>query len=126
MVDIDKQVQHWREGGLEDWAVACELIEKGRTRHALFFAHLAMEKVLKAHVCRYTHDLAPRTHNLVYLAEMARLLPSPEQMDTLADMNAYNLEGRYPGHTLPSPGRKEADRTMSRAKEVIEWLIAVL
>ena len=54
MINIQKQVQRWRNGATEDWQVALELADLGRTRHSLFFAHLAIEKTLKAHVCQTT------------------------------------------------------------------------
>jgi HEPN domain-containing protein len=73
MINIEKQVAYWRDGAVEDWEIAQELIERGRTRHGLFFVHLSLEKLLKAHVCRHTQDLAPRLHNLVRLAELAAL-----------------------------------------------------
>jgi HEPN domain-containing protein len=68
MIDIAQQVHFWRDGAQEDLTVVQELLERGRIRHGLFFMHLALEKLLKAHVCRQTHDLAPRLHNLVRLA----------------------------------------------------------
>jgi hypothetical protein len=34
-------------------------VARGRTRHGLFFAHLALEKTLKAHVCRATNENWP-------------------------------------------------------------------
>lgn len=71
MVDIGKQIEHWRAGAGEDWEVARDLVERGKIRHGLFFAHLALEKTLKAHVCRTTNELAPPIHNLVRLAEGA-------------------------------------------------------
>jgi HEPN domain-containing protein len=71
VIDIQKQVAYWREGAVEDWAVAQELVAADRPRHGLFFAHLALEKVLKAHICRDTGDLAPRVHNLVRLAALS-------------------------------------------------------
>lgn len=46
-------------------------LNAAKIRHGLFLAHLALEKTLKAHVCRTTGELAPKTHNLVRLAEMA-------------------------------------------------------
>ena len=78
MVDIIQQVAQWRDGAREECDVATELLERGRVRQALFFTHLALEKVLKAHVCRHTGDLAPRTHNLVWLAEVADLRVSSD------------------------------------------------
>jgi len=123
MIDIEKQIAYWRNGATEDWAVAQELINKGRTRHGLFFAHLALEKLLKAHVCRHTQDLAPRLHNLVRLAELAELAPNQEQIDVLAEMNAFNIEGRYPDTLAPPPAPTEAKQYLRRAKEVYRWLM---
>ncbi len=54
MIDIEKQVAYWRHGAEEDWEVAHQLFDRGYIRHSLFFVHLALEKALKAHVCRHT------------------------------------------------------------------------
>jgi HEPN domain-containing protein len=64
MIDISKQIAYWQSGAKEDWDATQDLIKKGRVRHGLFFAHLALEKILKALVCQQTQALAPRTHNL--------------------------------------------------------------
>jgi hypothetical protein len=37
MIDIEKQINYWREGAIEDWDVARDLVEKNRIRHGLFF-----------------------------------------------------------------------------------------
>jgi len=123
MLDIEKQISYWRNGAAEDWAVAQELVNKNRTRHGLFFAHLALEKLLKAHVCRHAQDLAPRLHNLVRLAELAELAPNQDQIDILAEMNAFNIEGRYPDTLVPPPTPREAKQYLRRAKEVYRWLM---
>jgi HEPN domain-containing protein len=73
MMDVEKQVAFWRAGALEDWTVAQELVQNGRHRHGLFFAHLSLEKLLKACVVRQSGDLAPRLHNLVRLAQLTSL-----------------------------------------------------
>jgi len=123
MIDIQKQITHRLDGAREDWSVADNLVQQRRTRHGLFFAHVALEKALKAHVCRNTHELAPRIHNLVRLAELANLNPSQSQIDTLADLNAFNLEGRYPDALSLPPTPQEAVEYLSRAEEVLQWLI---
>ena len=51
MIDAEKQIVYWRKGAEEDIAVARELLEKKRIRHGLFFVHLSLEKMLKAHFC---------------------------------------------------------------------------
>ena len=126
MIDITRQVVYWRDSAREDWDVPQDLIGRGRVRHALFFAHLALEKVLKAHVCRHTNDLAPRMHNLVRLVEIAGIRPSQAYMDVLAEMNAFNLEGRYPDLLTPPPSLIEAQGYLTRTQEVLEWLLSLL
>ena len=122
MVDIQQQIQYWKSGAEEDIAVASELILSGRYRHGLFFAHLALEKMLKAHICKKTESLAPRIHNLVRLSEMADLALSEDQIDHLADMNEFNLEGRYPVQYIDTASEQEAAVYLSKSKEVLQWL----
>lgn len=122
MVDISAQIGYWQKGAQEDWEVAGQLVQSGKARHGLFFAHLALEKLLKAHVCRNTRQLAPRIHNLVRLGEMAGLVFEPDLLDILAEMNEFNLEGRYPLTFLEPPASAEAVAYMERAKRVFEWL----
>ena len=121
MIDVPKQVAYWRDGAQEDWAVARELVDRGRNRHGLFFAHLALEKILKAHVCAKTQDVAPRVHNLVRLAEQAGLALNDDQRATLADVNVYTLAGRYPEMLPPEP--QDARALLNRAGKVFTWLL---
>ena len=123
MIDINKQINFWRSGGKEDLSVAGDLVNRNRIRHGLFFAHLALEKALKAHICRVTQDIAPRLHNLVRLAELAELEIRPYQIDILAEMNSFNIEGRYPDTLSSPPPQEEAQRYMTQAREVFQWLI---
>jgi HEPN domain-containing protein len=126
MVDMEQQVVWWRDGAAEDFAVAEELLASGRSRHGLFFLHLALEKAIKAHVCRHTRDLAPRIHNLVRLAELSGLDPGQKRIDVLAETNAFNIEGRYPVLLPAPPTPVDARAYFARAREVFQWLIAQL
>ena len=123
MIDIGKQIAYWQTGAAEDWEIAQELINGRRVRHGLFFAHLTLEKILKAHVCYHTHDLAPRIHNLVRLAGKAALSLNTSQIDLLAEMNAFNIEGRYPDLLMPPPSLDEAEDYLRRTEEVYQWLM---
>ena len=122
MIDIQKQIQHWRNGATEDWQVALELVGLGRTRHSLFFAHLAIEKTLKAHICRTTNDLAPRIHPLLRLAAMTKLNLSQNQLDFLARFDRYQLEGRYPDMLPPAPDIASTQEELDQAREMLQWL----
>ena len=94
--------------------------EKGR--HGLFFAHLALEKILKALICSRTHDVPPKRHNLTRLGELAGLKLSDQQADVPADMNQFNLEGRYPEFHMFQVSPQEAKEFMARSEEVLIWL----
>ncbi len=122
MINIDKQIKHWRAGPVEDWAVACDLVERGTIRHGLFFAHLALEKTLKGHVCRTNNDIAPPIHNLLRLAEKASLSFDLQQRNLLAEVNSFNIEGRYPELFLPLPTRTEADDYLEKIGEMLTCL----
>lgn len=124
-MDVQQQIDYWRSGSQEDMEVAAELMEKQRSRHALFFAHLALEKMLKAHVTRKTNDVPPRIHNLVRLVELSGLLLSAEQRRFLERFDVYQLQSRYPEefkkvHIDP----EDARQLLSAANEVIQWLTA--
>ncbi len=121
MVNIDEHIAYWKTGAVEDLDVAQQLVHSDKTRHGLFFAHLAIEKILKAHICKTTRQIAPKIHNLVRLAEYADLKLENDRRDLLAEMNEFNLEGRYPTSSPPiSPSN--AKEYMERIKEVYQWL----
>ena len=123
MIDIEQQVDYWRDGAQEDWEVAQELVKNGRTRHGLFFAHLTLEKMLKAHVCRATESLAPKIHSLLRLAELAELSFSEMQQEHLARIDRYQLEGRYPDQ-LPVPlSVDKSKKELKVTEELLRWLI---
>lgn len=123
MGDVTKQIAYWREGSNEDWEVAQELLGKGRTRHALFMAHLAIEKALKAHVCRHSKEPAPKMHALLRLAKRTGLDLDVEREAFFAEFDRFQVEGRYPETLEPPLSRQEAGLQMARAKGVWEWLI---
>jgi len=122
MVNIEKHIAHWRTGAEEDFEVAGQLIKSNKIRHGLFFLHLTIEKILKAHVCRHTGDIAPRIHNLVRLAELSGVVFDPEQLDLLSEMNPCNIEGRYPELWGALPSQQEAEMLANKTEDVLKCL----
>ena len=122
MVNIDKHISYWKSGAEEDFQVADQLIRSGKIRHGLFFLHLTLEKILKAHVCRNSRDIAPRLHNLARLSELSGIAFKQEDSDFLAEMNPFNIEGRYPEMWGPVPSREEADTLLQKSGGIFEWL----
>lgn len=80
-MNVDTVVRYWLETAEEDWPVA---------------EHLYLEKLLKALVVQSTGEHAPRSHNLMLLAERAGLTVSEHRRDILVRVTGYNIEARYP------------------------------
>ncbi|HDZ69224.1 MAG TPA: HEPN domain-containing protein [Phycisphaerales bacterium] len=125
-MDVSKQIDYWKTSGDEDFAAAESLLEKGHLRHCLFFAHLAVEKMLKAHVTRQTKDVPPRIHNLIRLAGIAGLPLDPEQESFLNGFDVYQLEGRYPDSAQVLLDLEAARGKLALAEEMLKWLKARL
>jgi HEPN domain-containing protein len=121
-MDVDKHVAYWKNGSEEDITAARSLLEKGHLRHCLFFVHLAIEKILKAHVTRLTKDVPPRIHNLVRLADMAGLKLESGQRELLREFGAYQLEGWYPDSEQVPKDPVDARREMERGSQILTWL----
>ena len=122
MIDINKQIIFWKDGAVEDLSAAINLIEKQHILQSLFFLHLSLEKMLKALVCRNINDIAPRLHNLVRLAQIADLTLLDEQLETLAQLNAFNIEGRYPDTLVSTIDTAKANDYLTRGRVLFEWL----
>ncbi len=120
-MDVERQVDYWRSSSAEDFAAALSLADQ-HPRHALFFAHLALEKLLKAHVTRATADVPPRVHDLLRLAELGGLVLAAEQREFLARFQQHGLAGRYPDlqRGILSPADVAAE--LVQAREVLAWL----
>ena len=68
--------------------------------HALFFAHLLLEKLCKAHwVKDNTGNIPPKIHNLIILIGKTKLELLDTDKQFLSQMNQFQLEGRYPDYT---------------------------
>ncbi|HLF63378.1 MAG TPA: HEPN domain-containing protein [Saprospiraceae bacterium] len=89
-------IAYWLNMSRRDWETVDVLYTGGRFLHALFFVHLALEKLLKAHwVKDNLEDIPPAIHNLVQIYDQTELDLSTEETDVLQGMNQYNITGRY-------------------------------
>ena len=120
---VEKNIAFWRDSAAEDFDVVTVLFGNGRYRYALFFAHLATEKMLKALVVKKTRAHPPKIHNLLRLVQLADLFVDDEHMSTLKRRNAYQIEGRYP--ELASAYELSERHTASliaETEKALEWL----
>lgn len=119
---LGKQISYWLNGAIEDFEVSKILIQKRRYFHGLFFCHLVLEKALKAHVVRHTNELAPKSHNLIYLSEKSGLEFSDAQLDFYGVLMKYQLEGRYPEFQPILPASATIKKYLSNTEEQLKWL----
>jgi len=124
--DALKHIAHWLEDALSSWNDAQYLIQDGRILFGLFAVHLALEKLIKAHVIKVTKELPPRIHNLLTLATLASLTLTPEQERLLAELNTFNIRGRYSDIPMERPTATQAESIFKQAKEVFKWLEELL
>jgi HEPN domain-containing protein len=122
MLNIQKQIEYWKKGALEDFETADILILKNKFRHGLFFCHLAVEKMLKAHYVKTLKDIAPITHNLIFLLSKTDLELSEEYRNILPVLMKYQLEGRYPDYNPLIPSKEIIIEYLKKTKGLVEWL----
>lgn len=129
---MDKQdhIKYWVDSAENDWITVESLNENGRFVHALFFAHLALEKLCKAHWVKDNPEgYPPKTHNLVYLISQTSLNIIQSQKDFLLLMNDFQLEGRYPDYQqkiFRICDSKKTNEILNEVKKIKSWLISSL
>lgn len=95
----NEHIQYWMLTAEKDWEVVSALFKDSKYVYCLFFAHLTLEKLLKAHWVKDNEEnFPPKKHSLVRLAEGIKLVFTEDQMIFLERMNDFQLEGRYPDY----------------------------
>lgn len=125
-MDKSDYINYWKSTAAKDWIAVGHLSEKGDYLHSLFFAHLVVEKLLKAHFVKdNTNDFPPKTHNLLLLIAQTSLSPSVEHMRLLSRVNQFQLDGRYPDYKMNMYRIATADYTQHLLQEIEQpksWL----
>lgn len=124
-LDVKNIKLYWVTEAEEALTVADHLLEKGDYSYALFFGHLAVEKLLKGlHVIRQKEH-APPIHNLQRLARLAGLTLDESKTDTLILISSFNIEVRYPDMKRSFRKKCTEEYTleqMGNIKEIFKWL----
>lgn len=124
-LDISQIVDFWVTEADEALEVADHLVARADYSYALFFGHLAVEKMLKAQFVFNQEQHAPPLHNLLRLARSAGLDPDEEAAEKLTTVTAFNLEARYPDFKRSfrqTCTPEYTARQMDVIKELMQWL----
>ncbi|MEN8250522.1 MAG: HEPN domain-containing protein [Bacteroidota bacterium] len=122
MINIGKQIEYWITSAKSDLDTAELLIHEYRYTHGLFFCHLAIEKGFKAHVAKTTNQMPPKSHNLIYLLDLAKITICEQDEDFLGVLMKYQLEGRYPDYNPVIPSETKVTDYLNRSKALLIWL----
>ncbi|MBI5620521.1 HEPN domain-containing protein [Candidatus Gottesmanbacteria bacterium] len=118
-------VKYWREGADDALVTAQALMDAKRYHHALFFCHLAIEKMLKAIIVVVSHEPPIPIHDLLRLAETAKLVMTDEQRDSLREVDKFNIAARYENYKQAFYKKATAPfalRWFACTKELLLWL----
>lgn len=121
-MNIQKQIDYWVIGSGEDLDTAKILIERNRILHGLFFCHLTLEKSIKALVVKETLQIAPKSHNLFYLSELAKVEFNEDDQIFLGIMMKYQLHGRYPDYNPHIPSKETVQEYLLETERIRSWL----
>lgn len=105
------------------------MLKTGRYLYVVFMCHLALEKLLKAHVTKATGALPAKSHDLIYLVKKADLKLPQAYMEFVGQINNASVPTRYPEdlqQALADYPEPIARDYLRRTEEVLKWLNQLL
>lgn len=118
-------IKYWQTTANDDLQTAESLMAAKRYHHALFFCHLALEKLLKGLVFQHTSEHAFPIHELKKLARQAKLALTPALEKQLDEITTWNIRARYDNYKrefYTKATRQFATKWFARVKEIFLWL----
>ena len=124
-------MNYWIESSDEDYNVMLDLKEKNRNTYCLFFGQMVIEKLLKALYAKNNKGApyAPKTHDLLYLAEKLNIELTEEQEVTLNEITTFNLSTRYDDYKRAFYDKCTDEYTEEQIKKIEEakvWIETML
>jgi HEPN domain-containing protein len=95
----EEHILYWTNQVENDFDCSLVLYHSGHYAQSLFWAHLALEKLCKAvWVKNNENNTPPLIHNLLRIVTLTNEKFTDEQLVFLADMNMFQIKGRYPDY----------------------------
>ncbi len=117
--------RNWLDMSEYDVETARHMLATGRYLYVVFMCHLALEKMLKAHVTAVTQSIPPKTHDLIYLVKQSGLAMPQPYLDFIGKINNASVPTRYPDD-LPKMIAQYPESVvrdyLERTEEVLQWL----
>jgi HEPN domain-containing protein len=130
MMTKEEHINHWVNTAQYDWTGAEHAFSTKDYMHCLFWAHLVLEKLAKAHWIKTHEDnIPPKVHDVVWLLEESNIDLGETMIKFLEEFNKFQLSGRYPDYTNKIYKRctKEySGEQLEKVKEVRSCLLKML
>lgn len=117
--------RNWIDMAEYDLETARHLFAAGRYPYVIFMCHLALEKMLKAHVTEVTKAISPRTHDLIALIRRSGLDLPQANLEFIGRINNASIPTRYPDdlqRVLQEYTERVACRYLDQTEETVRWL----
>jgi HEPN domain-containing protein len=118
-------VRNWIKSSNYDIKTAEHMFKTGRYLYVLFMCHLSCEKLLKALYEVVLKKVPPKTHNLIYLSNAARIGIPEKYLGLLESLNDLAIVTRYPEDVdglIRSFNKKRVEDYLNRTREFLRWL----
>jgi len=113
------RIKNWQDESIADLKSAKEYINNDRLLHGLFLCHLVIEKSLKALLVKLSGNAAPKSHDILLLAEKAELKFSKNELSFIKTLIKYKLHGRYPKGSSEIPSKEISKDLYKQTKAFI-------
>ncbi|MBA4407986.1 MAG: HEPN domain-containing protein [Bacteroidota bacterium] len=120
MINILKQIDYWQKIAESDIDTASILVSSGKYVEGMFFCHLCIEKIIKALVVKQIGDIPPKSHDLFYIANLAKIDLDVPQSEFIQILMKYQLEGRYPEYFPKAPSPEKINEYLCLTKNLYQ------
>ncbi|MBI5399900.1 HEPN domain-containing protein [Candidatus Saganbacteria bacterium] len=124
-METKEKVQFWMENAEYDLQTAEVMHSSARYAYTAFMCQQTLEKILKAIYLKNNNAEAPRSHNLSYLLGMCNINAQENDVNLLAELSTYYLEGRYPTYKEKISkliNKDKSQNLLNQTKELFKWL----
>jgi HEPN domain-containing protein len=122
---LRKDTRNWIALAEYDYETAVHLLKTGRYLYVVFLCHLALEKVLKAHVTEVTQTIPIKTHDLIYLVKKSGMEIPLAYLEFIGKINTASIPTRYPEDlqlAVRDYPKSIAKEYLCQTQEIIQWL----
>ena len=122
---MKEETKNWVDMVEYDLTTAKQMLKTGRFVYVIFMCHLAIEKALKGIVCEETNKVPPKTHDLIYLINLGKIVLSGDLLDFIGVINNAGIVTRYPedlSKLISSYPKEITQKYLDKTLEVIKCI----